>query len=407
MTAYFASGTRITEADGIITSVSTGSTPERSDIRLPGVLLPGFANAHSHAFHRALRGRTHADGGTFWTWRDAMYAVAARLTPERYFELATAVFAEMLLAGYTVVGEFHYLHDAGMDDAILAAATQAGIRLSLLDTLYLDTSAHPVQSRFSDGTLDAYLARHASLRAPSSEIQVLRAIHSVRAVDPGLFAELTPEFSKAPVHAHVSEQPAENAWALGKFGRTPVELFADAGVTGPDFTAVHATHLTPHDVELLGGSRVCFCPTTERDLADGIGPATALRDAGAQLCLGSDQHAVIDPFEELRGLELNERLATGKRGSFTPDQVTQAATAAGYASLGWRGGRLEVGQLCDFIAVDPASVRTAGALQLGFAATSADVTDVVVAGRHVVRDRQHSLGNIAARLDREISWLFS
>ncbi len=407
MTTFFASGTRITESDGIITSVLYDATPAPGDTILPGVLLPGFANAHSHAFHRALRGRTHAGGGTFWTWRDTMYAIAARLTPDRYFELATAVFAEMLLAGYTVVGEFHYLHDAGMDDAVLAAAAEAGIRMTLLDTLYLDTSAHPVQARFSDGTVDAYLSRHASLRAPSSEIQVLSAVHSVRAVDPGLFAQLSPEFSKGALHAHVSEQPAENAWALERFRRTPVELFADAGLLGPDFTAVHATHLTANDIRLLGESNVCFCPTTERDLADGIGPASALRTAGARLCLGSDQHAVIDPFEELRALELDERLASGERGRFTPDQLTDAATANGYASLGWQGGRLEPGQLCDLVAVDPVSVRTAGAQQLGFAATSADVTHVVVGGRLIVRDRQHPLGDIATRLDREISWLFS
>ncbi|CAN5253984.1 formimidoylglutamate deiminase [soil metagenome] len=407
MTAYVGNGTRITEVDGVIVSVETFVTPESGDIQLPGVLLPGFANAHSHAFHRALRGRTHAGGGTFWTWRETMYDVAARLTPDRYFELASAVFAEMLLAGYTVVGEFHYLHDAGMDDAILAAAAAAGIRMSLLDALYLDTSAHPVQTRFSDGTLDSYLARHAALRPPSSKTRVLTAVHSVRAVDPRMLRELTPEFSRGGMHAHVSEQPAENAWALERFGRTPVQLFADAGLVGPDFTAVHATHLTPGDIRALRGSAVCFCPTTERDLADGIGPAFALHAAGVRLCLGSDQNAVIDPFEELRGLELDERLASGERGRFRPDELTDAATANGYASLGWAGGRLEPGQLCDFIAVDAASVRTAGALQLGFAATGADVTHVVVGGELVVRDRQHALGDVAGRLEREISWLFS
>jgi cytosine/adenosine deaminase-related metal-dependent hydrolase len=226
-------------------------------------------------------------------------------------------------------------------------------------------------------------------------------------VDPGVFAELTPEFSKAPLHAHVSEQSAENAWAVAKFGRTPVELFADAGLLGENFTAVHATHLTSSDVRLLSGSRVCFCPTTERDLADGIGPALGLHSAGAMLCLGSDQHAVIDPFEELRGLELNERLASGERGRFTPSQLTDIATANGYASLGWSGGHLEPGQLCDFVVVDAGSVRTAGAEQLGFAATSADVTHVVVGGKLVVREREHALGDIGARLNREISWLFS
>jgi cytosine/adenosine deaminase-related metal-dependent hydrolase len=167
---------------------------------------------------------------------------------------------------------------------------------------------------------------------------------------------------------------------------------------------VHATHLTPGDIALLADSLACFCPTTERDLADGIGPARALHDAGARLCLGSDQHAVIDPFEELRGLEMNERLASGARGRFTPPELVTAATANGYASLGWNGGRLEVGQLCDFVTIDDSSVRTAGALpdQLPLAATASDVVNVIVGGRLVVTNRRHSIGDVGAALQTAI-----
>jgi len=407
---------RITEVDGVITELT--STPVRETDRvLPGLVLPGLANGHSHAFHRALRGRTHGDGGTFWTWREQMYSVAARLTPESYHDLASAVFAEMLLAGYTVVGEFHYLHDASvygtaLDDAVLAAAANAGIRMTLLDTLYLRGGLSaaggplplaPEQQRFSDGSLAGWATRHASL-SPVRNTRLGAAIHSVRAVDPDLYADFRTLTAGAPVHAHVSEQPAENAQALAAWGRTPVQLLKQ--LLGPDFTAVHGTHLSEDDIELLGGSAstVCFCPTTERDLADGVGPGSGLLAAGAALSLGSDQNAVIDPFEELRGLEMDERLVTGERGRFSPGQLLSAATADGYRSLGWNGGAIAVGALCDLTAVSTSSVRTAGAAadQLWLAATATDVTTVVVNGAVVVDGGRHPLGDVGALLARAI-----
>lgn len=392
--------------------------------RLRGVALPGFANTHSHAFHRALRGRTHADGGTFWTWRHVMYGVAGRLDPDSYYTLARGVYAEMVLGGMTSVGEFHYVHHApdgrpyshanAMGDALVNAAGDAGIRLTLLDTLYLaggltDDGHAPLdelQRRFDDGSVPTWVERVDALTG-ADHLRAGFALHSVRAVPRGRLAEVGDALATsargelAPLHVHVSEQPAENEACLARYGCTPTELLHDAGLLGPHFTAVHATHLTPRDIELFGstGSTAGFCPTTERDLADGIGPARALLDAGARLSLGSDQHAVVDMFEEVRGLEMHERLASGERGRFTLPQLLTAATA--HDTLGWGdAGELRVGARADVVCVDLDSARTAGVLpgQVLLAATSADVTDVAVDGRFVVQGRAHSLGDVGALL---------
>ena len=405
-------GVRVEHANGIITAIAEAPALP-GDVELSGLTLPGIANAHSHAFHRALRGRTHAHGGDFWSWRQAMYAVAEALDPERYHALASAFYAELLLAGYTAVGEFHYVHGTDgttvMADALVQAAADAGIRLTLLDTLYRhggrDDAGRPIplsgaQLRFGDGDVDGWLARHALL--PDTSIARRgAALHSIRAVDPEDIARVAAATGTEPLHAHVSEQPAENVQSLAAFGRTPVAVFAEAGALGPRFTAVHATHLRVGDVELLGdsGSTVCFCPTTERDLADGIGPARALADARARLAIGSDQHAVVDPFDELRALEGHERLVTGSRGAFTPAELLNAATVDGYRSLGWPGG-LQVGAMCDLVTVRTSTPRTAGARidQLWLAASAADVSDVVVGGRRVVTDGAHPFGDVGARL---------
>jgi formiminoglutamate deiminase len=183
------------------------------------------------------------------------------------------------------------------------------------------------------------------------------AIHSVRAVDPVAMATVRDwcEAHDAPLHIHLSEQPAENVQCLAAHGRTPTTLLADLGLLGERLTAVHATHLTPADIDLLGSAAVtaCFCPTTERDLADGIGPSRGLVEAGARLALGSDSHAVIDPLEETRALELNQRLSTLRRGNHTLDELLTAGTAGGYAALGWpEGGRIAPGALADLVTVE-------------------------------------------------------
>jgi formiminoglutamate deiminase len=348
---------------------------------LPGLTIPGLTNDHSHAFHRALRGRTQRERGTFWTWREQMYAVAERLDPDRYLALARATYREMVAAGYTEVTEFHYLHHQpdgtpyddplAMRRALEEAAGQAGLRLTLLDTCYVSSGfgAPPegVQRRYSDGDAESW-ARRAG-EGPA-------AIHSVRAVP----REQLPVFhGRAPLHVHLSEQVAENQACLAAYGVTPTRLLHEADLLGPDTTVVHATHLTDDDVELLGttGTTVCITPTTERDLADGIGPARRLAQAGCRLTLGSDSHAVIDPFEELRGLEMDERLASGERGHWS---------AAELLAVGARHG-IEVGAPADLVTLDTTSPRTAGSgadeHTAVFAATSADVVHVVADGRVV------------------------
>ncbi|AIR98779.1 formimidoylglutamate deiminase [Streptomyces glaucescens] len=409
-------GVVLETGDGRVTAVRTGvGTPPPGAEVLRGLTLPGLANAHSHAFHRALRGAVQAGSGTFWTWRDVMYATADRLTPENYHALARAVYAEMALAGITAVGEFHYVHHApggsryadpnAMGEALIAAAAEAGIRITLLDTAYLSSGfGQPPdrhQLRFSDGDADAW-AERCSLLKEREHARIGAAIHSVRAVPAAQLATVArwAEERRAPLHVHLSEQTAENDACREAHGCTPTQLLARHGVLGPRTTGVHNTHLTAEDISLIGGSGTgtCMCPTTERDLADGIGPAVALRDEGSPLCLGSDSHAVIDLLEEARAMELNERLRSRTRGHWTAAALLRAASAGGHAALGWdEAGTLEPGALADFTTIALDSVRTAGPLpRLGaetavFAASAADVSHTVVAGRHVVRDGVHSL----------------
>ncbi|MBW4716300.1 formimidoylglutamate deiminase [Saccharothrix obliqua] len=392
---------------GTITEVSTVDTIPLGCERLYGMVFPGFANAHSHAFHRALRGRTHGGGGTFWTWRDEMYRVAASLTPERYLVLARAVYAEMAVAGVTAVGEFHYLHDGGneMGEALRRAAADAGVRITLLDACYLaggiGRAVSGVQERFSDGTAERWAARVAELREDDNT-RIGAAIHSVRAVPREELAVVAGAFPDRPLHVHLSEQPAENEQTLAAYGLTPTELLHEAGALTPRTTAVHATHLSTKDISLLGAAGVgaCFCPTTEADLADGIGPARELSDAGSPLSLGSDQHAVVDPLLEARGLEHGERLRTGQRGRFAPAELVDALT--NHAAIGWAGGgRIAVGAPADLVAVGLDSVRTAGSApeQVPLTATAADVRVVVSGGRVVARDGVHeTLGDVGKLL---------
>ncbi|MFL5996990.1 MAG: formimidoylglutamate deiminase [Streptomyces sp.] len=409
-------GVALDVADGRIVSVRTDTdTPPPGAEILRGLTLPGLANTHSHAFHRALRGTVQVGSGTFWTWREVMYATAGRLTPDTYRALARAVYAEMALAGVTAVGEFHYLHHApggtpyadpnAMGEALIEAAAEAGVRITLLDTAYLSAgfgqppTTH--QLRFSDGSADAW-AERCSVLKDRDHARIGAAIHSVRAVPARQLATVArwAEERRAPLHVHLSEQTAENDACREAHGCTPTELLAEHGVLGPRTTGVHNTHLTDQDIALIGdsGTGTCMCPTTERDLADGIGPAVALQRRGSPLSLGSDSHAVIDLLEEARAMELNERLRTRTRGHWTAAALLRAASADGHAALGWDGaGTLEPGALADFTTIALDSVRTAGPLpRLGaetavFAASAADVSHTVVGGRHVVRDGVHAL----------------
>jgi formiminoglutamate deiminase len=446
-----ATGDRFTK---ITPRVGPGGLPAGAT-RLAGLTLPSLANAHSHAFHRALRGLPQRHGaarGSFWTWREQMYHVASRLDPDNYLALARAVYAEMALAGIGCVGEFHYVHHGPggtrysdqneMSLALIQAAAEAGLRITLLDTCYLSGGLEPgggsialtgPQLRFGDGTAAAWVKRVAALRtdqhgmvAPAARIGA--AIHSVRAVPP---EQMQPVVAwtggtGAPLHVHLSEQVAENEACLAAYRCTPSAVLYNAGVLGPRTTVVHATHLTSSDIRLLGGTEVfaCVCPTTEANLADGIGPFGALADAGCRLTVGSDSQAVIDLFEETRRIELYQRLASRERGTFGAEALGTAMTWDGHASLGWpEAGEIAPGSLADLVTVSLDSPRLAGAGEAGarggagiagepdlaileaaiFAATASDVRNVVIGGRDVVVDGRHVLiddvpGSLAAAI---------
>lgn len=410
---------------GTIASVAAGVPCPRDAVHLRGLTLPGLANTHSHAFQRALRGRTHGGGGSFWTWREQMYAVAATLDPDSLHGLARATFAEMVQGGVTCVGEFHYLHHApagvpysdrvAMEAAVVTAAREAGLRITLLDACYLHggigSELNDVQRRFSDGDVARWVERvtHASSRLGGQGVRIGAAAHSVRALAPPDIAAVAAWANAhvAPVHAHVSEQQLENDQCVAAYGITPMALFAREGMLSPRFSAVHATHVSDADVALLAaaGAGVSLCPTTERDLADGISPAARLRMAGVAVTVGSDSQATIDLLAEARLVDLHERLAGGPRGVHTAAELAAMATVNGHRALGWElAGQLAVGAPADLVSVRLDSVRTAGSAggsaldAVMFAATAADVHHVVVDGEAVVRDGRHLRIEVADEL---------
>ncbi len=414
--------------DGRIAEVTAGVPAPDGARRLAGLTMPGLANTHSHVFHRAIRGHSQSGVGDFWAWRDLMYDVAGRLDPELLYALARATYAEMALSGITSVGEFFYLHHDPqgqsyadpneLGHAVIRAANDAGLRITLLDTCYLqgDVTGKPlegVQRRFDDGSWQAWAERVERLGS-TDMCRIGAAIHSVRAVPRDALGPIA-EFAATrdlPLHVHLSEQPAENDACLQHYGVTPTTLLAEAGVWSPRATAVHATHLTDDDITTLGssGTTISMCCTTERDLADGVGPAVRLAAAGSPLCVGSDAHMAIDLWEEGRAIELDERLVSGRRGNLSVPALADALTGAGATAIGWDAGRIAKGALADLVAVRLDSPRTAGA-RLGdalahviFAATAADVTDVVVGGRSIVEGGTHlSLPDVGHDLEQAIA----
>ncbi len=418
-------------ADGVITRVSTNVDAPAGAHRLRGLTLPGLANTHSHVFHRAIRGRSQSGVADFWSWRTLMYGVAERLDPESLYALAHATYAEMALSGITSVGEFFYLHhDQGgkkfadpneMGDVVVRAANDAGLRITLIDTCYLQADVHGaplegVQRRFDDGSWDAWASR-VDLLKDTDTMRVGAAIHSVRAVPRAALAPVADYAAsrKLPLHVHLSEQPAENEASLEAFGITPTQLLAAEGALGGRTTAVHATHLTEEDIRLLGssGTTISMCCTTERDLADGVGPASRLAAAGSPIVVGSDAHMAIDLFEEVRAIELDERLISGVRGHFRVTELAAAMTSSGAASLGWNAGRIEVGALADLVTVVLDSPRTAGArggdplAHVIFAATGSDVDTVIVGGELVVDEGRHrTVDAVGPALESAINAVF-
>lgn len=405
-------GVRLSTEHGVISAVATGARPGPDDVPVEGMVVSGAANCHSHAFHRCLRG-AGVEGDSFWSWRTSMYRVAERLTPESYHDLALGVFAEMVAGGYTSVGEFHYVHHRAdgsphddpnaMGEALIAAAREAGIRLTLLDTCYLSSGFGspllPEQARFGDRDVHTWRRRVTELAARhhgDDDIVIGAAIHSVRAVDPQDMEVVARWASDndAPLHVHLSEQVRENSDCVEARGVSPTEVLRRSRAWEANATAVHATHLSDEDVTVLGehGVTCCFCPSTEADLADGIGPALALAGAGASLTLGSDQDVLADPFAEARALEMDQRLTGGSRENFTPGELMDALTVNGQRSLGWRaGGRIVTGALADLVQIRMDTASLAGVLpeRVPSLASRSDIGAVWVAGTRRAQNGRH------------------
>lgn len=329
------------------------------------LFLPALTSAHSHAFQRAMRGaaqRAYGPSDDFWSWRGAMYELADSLTPESIHAISRVAYRELYAAGVRTVGEFHYVHHQPdgtpyddrliMADAVIAAARAEGLRIALLRVVYAragaDKPPEGAQRRFADATLDRALADTEALDTRHSDddgVRVGLAPHSVRAVPPAWLGELAhfAERHAMPLHMHVAEQPAEIDACLAETGRRPVELLADHGVLSPRFVAVHATHLSEREATLLGDAKAhaCLCPTTERDLGDGLPDVTALVQAGVTLSTGIDSHVLTAPLEDIRGVELGERLRTGRRTVLAFEASTPAEAL-------WKIGSRQGSVACGF-----------------------------------------------------------
>jgi formimidoylglutamate deiminase len=293
------------------------------------VSLPGFVNAHSHAFQRALRGRS--EGGDFWGWRDAMLELARGLTPEQVGAEYAAVYREMLAAGYTAVGEFHYLGLAEAHAAVEAAA-EAGIEMVLLLAAY----GRGGLERFHQSSVAEYLEQVESVRATG--VRVGLAPHSVRACPRDWLEEIGSYSARdsLPLHVHADEQQREIEECLAEHGLRPVELLAETGCLGPRTTVVHATHANGRELDLIAdaGARVCVCPTTEANLGDGFAPVAGLCERGIGICIGSDSNVRIDPLEELRELEGTARRSSGRRNVISVSSLLCFGSDEGGAALG-------------------------------------------------------------------------
>ena len=293
--------------------------------------LPGFVNAHSHAFQRALRGRT--EGSDFWAWRESMLDVARCLASDQVRTDYVAVYREMLEAGYTAVGEFHYL---GLDEAVAAsvAAGEAGINFVLLYAAY----GRGGLERFRQPSVADYLLQLESLRERGIRVGV--APHSVRACPRAWLEELAryTERDHLPLHVHADEQPREIDECIAEHGVRPIELLDRCGCLGPGTTVVHATHADERELDLLAdaGARVCLCPTTEANLGDGFAPVEQLCERGIGICIGSDSNVRIDPLEELREVEAIARRRTGRRNIVSPGSLLCFGADEGAAALALR-----------------------------------------------------------------------
>ena len=399
-------------------------------VRLPGrLLLPGLVSAHGHAFQRALRGRVERAGAgtSFWSWRETMYGVASRLSPEDLEAVARFAYHELARSGVTCAGEFHYLHrdpegrpyadPAELELRVVRAARDVGIRVVMLRAAYARAGfglpPEPAQRRFVEPSPDAALAgldRLATAIRGDPLASLGLAPHSVRACPAEWIRVLADEARRRgiPLHVHAAEQPAEVDACRLEHGLSPVRLLEREGALGLETTLVHAIHVDDADVRAIGTARatVCACPTTERNLGDGIVPADRLLAAGARLALGVDSHAEVDLLEEARAVELDLRVVRQERavlddppGSL-PETLLSAATAGGMASLGLAGGRLAPGEPADFFLVDLDDPSVAGAAPdavlaaLVFGGSVRAVRATYVAGEPVVEDGRAAPGRV-------------
>lgn len=400
------------------------TTIEPASVTATSRALPGIPDTHSHAFQRAMAGMTERLGDpadSFWTWREQMYRFAGRLDPDSQYAIASQLYAEMLEAGYTAVCEFHYLHHqpdgrpyadpAAMSRALIAAAADVGIRLTLLPVLYMsggfdDRELEPRQRRFGH-TLDAFLALVQSLRAEEGPmLRVGVALHSLRAVPEGVMPALLDVIAGCdyPIHIHIAEQVAEVEQCLATRGARPVQWLLDHAPVDARWTLVHATHLD--DGEIAGissrGATVSICPTTEGNLGDGLFRLRDFLDAGGRFSIGSDSHVSVSPIEELRWLEYGQRLHARRRNiaasvaqPSTGVTLLQHAWSGGAASAGLPLGRLEPGAMADWISLDSDAPMLADASDADlldrfvFAGNRSLVDRVVVGGQCVVEGGRH------------------
>ena len=397
--------------------------------RMPGrALLPGMIDIHSHSFQRALRGKAESrrrSGPDFWSWRNIMYRCALALSPEEIYDVARMAFLEMTLAGITTVGEFHYLHRTPtgfpyndpnlLAKQIIRAAESVGIRMVLLRCAYVragfELPPDPGQVRFIEPNADTFLRDAEVLRneitAMHPTVSFGLAPHSVRAV-PSDYLKQVSDWAHAhalPLHMHVAEQPAEIDACIAEYGVTPFQLLDQLGVLTPDFTAIHAIHLQPGEIERISRARITVgaCPTTERNLGDGILRADELIDSGVSIAFGTDSHTQTDALENARELESNLRLLhlqravlDGRKGEPLPALLFDFATQAGARSLHVETGSLQPGKPADFFTVDLSDCSIAGSLpeelltNIVFSMSKSAICDVVVSGRSVIDQRRHA-----------------
>ncbi len=418
-------------SDGSGNVIEVTTPPETSQVtRLKNrALFPGLVNGHSHAFQRVIRGRTEYRSGnstdSFWTWREMMYHAATLLSPDDIYDASRMAFLEMALSGITAVGEFHYLHNGPdgtpypdpnlMAKQVIGAARDVGLRIALLRVAYgrsgFETPPDPRQLRFIEEP-KTYLENVQALTAEVTDKNFVWtgvAPHSVRAVPLDYFKEIV-EFAnqrKMPVHMHVAEQPAEITSCIAEYGRSPIALLETEGLLSNRFTAVHTIHITEKAARALGKAQamVCACPTTERNLGDGVVPASILIAEGVRISLGTDSQIQIDLLEDARELEYHLRLKQLERVVMADDDGSKSSLASrlftcstinGAISIGSNSGALADGTPADFFTVDLNDTSIAGAsaedllANVVFSLSRTAVRDVVVGGKMIVEDGRHS-----------------